>query len=102
MKFALLLIFLLLLDDGLPKTLNVGLLCAYNNTEIAQYVGWRQIAGAVGVAWDKIKQDGILPGYDTLNLTWVMGECVESTDAGAVIAWAQSGADVVLGPACSA
>ncbi|KIH59800.1 hypothetical protein ANCDUO_09956 [Ancylostoma duodenale] len=31
-----------------------------------------------------------------------MGECVESTDAGAVIAWAQTGADVVLGPACSA
>ncbi|RCN48265.1 hypothetical protein ANCCAN_05680 [Ancylostoma caninum] len=31
-----------------------------------------------------------------------MGECVESTDAGAVIAWAQAGADVVLGPACSA
>ncbi|CAJ0592016.1 unnamed protein product [Cylicocyclus nassatus] len=66
------------------------------------YVGWRQTAGAVGVAWDKIKEYDILPGYDTLNLTWTMGECVESTDAGAVIAWAQSGADAVLGPACSA
>lgn len=31
-----------------------------------------------------------------------MGECVESVDAGAVIEWIQSGADVVLGPACSA
>ncbi|KAK6753731.1 hypothetical protein RB195_012989 [Necator americanus] len=84
------------------EVLNVGLLCAYNNTDITQYVGWKQTAGGVGVAWDKIRKDGILPGYDVLNLTWVLGECVESRDAGAVINWAQTGADVVLGPACSA
>ncbi|VDL84587.1 unnamed protein product [Nippostrongylus brasiliensis] len=68
----------------------------------AKIVGWREVAGGVGVAWDKIISDRILPEYDVLNLTWVMGECVESVDAGAVIDWVQSGADVVIGPACSA
>ncbi|ETN78021.1 hypothetical protein NECAME_02980 [Necator americanus] len=91
-----------LLRPPQPHVLNVGLLCAYNNTDITQYVGWKQTAGGVGVAWDKIRKDGILPSYDVLNLTWVLGECVESRDAGAVINWAQTGADVVLGPACSA
>ncbi|VDL70321.1 unnamed protein product [Nippostrongylus brasiliensis] len=70
--------------------------------EIKRIVGWREVAGGVGVAWDKIISDRILPEYDVLNLTWVMGECVESVDAGAVIDWVQSGADVVIGPACSA
>ncbi|KAK6062162.1 hypothetical protein COOONC_00168 [Cooperia oncophora] len=84
-----------------PKTLNVGFLCAYNNSEITSYVGWRQTAGGIGVAWDKIVADRILPDYTDLNLTWVMGECVESADAGAIINWVQSGANVVIGPACS-
>ncbi|EYC01582.1 hypothetical protein Y032_0106g3768 [Ancylostoma ceylanicum] len=102
MNFILFLTFFLVTQDGFCKILNVGLLCAYNNTEITPFVGWKQTAGAVGVAWDKIQADGLLPSYNVLNLTWVMGECVESTDAGAVIAWAQTGGDVVLGPACSA
>ncbi|KAK5966455.1 hypothetical protein GCK32_006377 [Trichostrongylus colubriformis] len=84
-----------------PKILNVGFLCAYNNTEISPYVGWRETAGGIGVAWDKILADRMLPEYDILNLSWVMGECVEASDAGAVINWVQSGADVVIGPACS-
>ncbi|PIO73313.1 hypothetical protein TELCIR_04720 [Teladorsagia circumcincta] len=91
-----------LLNKNLRKAiLDVGLLCAYNDTGIARFVGWRETAGAVGVAWDKIQADGILPEYDTLNLTWVMSDCVESIDAGALINWVDSGADVVLGPPCS-
>ncbi|PIO73373.1 hypothetical protein TELCIR_04651 [Teladorsagia circumcincta] len=82
--------------------LNVGFLCAYNNTEITPYVGWRETAGGIGVAWDKIVADRMLPDYTDLNLTWVMGECVEAADAGALINWIQSGANVVIGPACSA
>ncbi|EPB69337.1 hypothetical protein ANCCEY_11564 [Ancylostoma ceylanicum] len=84
------------------KILNVGLLSAYKDTNLTPFIGWKQTAGAVGVAWDKIQNDRILPDYDTLNLTWAMGDCIESVDAGAVIDWIESGADVVLGPACSA
>uniref|UniRef100_A0A0K0D0W5 Cytochrome b5 heme-binding domain-containing protein n=1 Tax=Angiostrongylus cantonensis TaxID=6313 RepID=A0A0K0D0W5_ANGCA len=65
-----------------------------------EYVGWRQTAGAVGVAWDKIQSDGILPEYSELNLTWVISECDNTVDAGAIIEWARNGVDVVLGPAC--
>ncbi|VDL70322.1 unnamed protein product [Nippostrongylus brasiliensis] len=36
-----------------------------------------------------------------MGLTWVFGECIQSRDAGALINWIESGADVVLGPACS-
>ncbi|PIO75414.1 ligand-binding protein, receptor family [Teladorsagia circumcincta] len=117
----------------LGRILNVGFLCAYNNTEITPvmftcyfmnplglgnnnteqgehrakktampYVGWRETAGGIGVAWDKIVADRMLPDYTDLNLTWVMGECVEAADAGALINWIQSGANVVIGPACSA
>nr|CDJ80504.1 Hypothetical protein CBG00851 [Haemonchus contortus] len=67
----------------------------------SEYIGWKATAGAVGVAWDKIRNDGILRDYDTLNLTWVLSDCVESTDAGALISWVDSKADVVLGPPCS-
>ncbi|KAK6754096.1 hypothetical protein RB195_013228 [Necator americanus] len=81
--------------------LSVGLLCAYNDESLTGLIGWKTTAGAVAVAWDRIQRDGILPGYDTLNLTWVMGDCVESTDAGALVNWVESGANVVLGPACS-
>ncbi|KHJ89072.1 hypothetical protein OESDEN_11116 [Oesophagostomum dentatum] len=56
------------------------------------YVGWKETAGGVGVAWDKIRENGLLPEYDVLNLTWVMGECIESRDAGAVIEWIESAA----------
>ncbi|VDP21159.1 unnamed protein product [Heligmosomoides polygyrus] len=35
------------------------------------------------------------------SLTWVFGDCVESTDAGSVIDWIEEGIDVVLGPGCS-
>ncbi|KJH42824.1 ligand-binding protein, receptor family [Dictyocaulus viviparus] len=67
-----------------------------------QLIGWKQTAGAVSVAWDKIQNDGILPDYDTLNLTWVLSDCVINVDAGSVIDWVDSGANVVLGPGCSA
>ncbi|VDO16340.1 unnamed protein product [Haemonchus placei] len=72
-------------------------------TQLSQrlYIGWKATAGAVGVAWDKIRNDGILHDYDTLNLTWVFSDCIESTDAGALISWVDSKADVVLGPPCS-
>ncbi|VDO10075.1 unnamed protein product [Haemonchus placei] len=62
----------------------------------------RETAGGIGVAWDKIVADGILPAYDKLNLSWAMGECVESADAGALINFIEAGANVVIGPACSA
>ncbi|KHJ76431.1 hypothetical protein OESDEN_23949 [Oesophagostomum dentatum] len=36
------------------------------------------------------------------SLTWVLSDCIESTDAGSLIEYVEEGADVVLGPACSA
>ncbi|RCN51966.1 ligand-binding protein, receptor family [Ancylostoma caninum] len=98
----LIILFAHVFSAALTKVLNVGLLCADKDTTLTRFIGWKQTAGAVGVAWDKIQNDRILPDYDTLNLTWAMGDCIESADAGAVIDWIESGTDVVLGPACSA
>ncbi|KAJ1349127.1 Receptor-type guanylate cyclase gcy-22 [Parelaphostrongylus tenuis] len=68
---------------------------------VLQFIGWKQTAGAVGVAWDKIQSDGILPEQDVLNLSWALTDCDKSLDAGAIIEWSSNGFDVVLGPACS-
>ncbi|VDM62850.1 unnamed protein product [Angiostrongylus costaricensis] len=83
------------------QILNVGVLFARNDTQLAPFIGWRETAGAVGVAWDKIQRDGILPEYSELNLTWVISDCDNSLDAGSIIEWVRNGVDVVLGPACS-
>ncbi|KAL6741093.1 hypothetical protein Aduo_014383 [Ancylostoma duodenale] len=100
--WSLLILLVNLILVSWTKVLNVGLLSAYKDTALTPFIGWKQTAGAVGVAWDKIQSDRILPDYDTLNLTWAMGDCIESADAGAVIDWIESGTNVVLGPACSA
>ncbi|KIH58367.1 ligand-binding protein, receptor family [Ancylostoma duodenale] len=141
--WSLLILLVNLILVSWTKVLNVGLLSAYKDTALTPFIGWKQTAGAVGVAWDKIQSDRILPDYDTLkiakagatwvpkvvetppaalkilgealeqkgareivpspkSLTWAMGDCIESADAGAVIDWIESGTNVVLGPACSA
>ncbi|KAE9418041.1 hypothetical protein Angca_000228, partial [Angiostrongylus cantonensis] len=66
-----------------------------------QFIGWKRTVGGIGVAWDKIQNDRILPEYDMLNLTWVLSDCREAEDAGSIIEWKEWGVDVVLGPACS-
>ncbi|VDM57589.1 unnamed protein product [Angiostrongylus costaricensis] len=98
-------------DDGLLNdlkitfivTLDVGLLSAHDDTDLSPvfaFIGWKKTAGAVGVAWDKIQSDGILPDYDRLNLTWVLSDCNKAQDAGFIIEWQRWGVDVVLGPPC--
>lgn len=40
----------------------------YSESEsLLQFIGWRQTAGAVGVAWDRVQSERILPEYDTLK-----------------------------------
>ncbi|KIH55399.1 ligand-binding protein, receptor family [Ancylostoma duodenale] len=84
-----------LFSAALTKVLNVGLLCAYKDTTLTQGSARWCNAPWVGIALLSMP-------LGPCSLTWAMGDCIESTDAGAVIGWIESGADVVLGPACSA
>uniref|UniRef100_A0A1I7XMT0 ANF_receptor domain-containing protein n=1 Tax=Heterorhabditis bacteriophora TaxID=37862 RepID=A0A1I7XMT0_HETBA len=81
-----------------PRAEQCLLVIAINTSEL---LGWRNVAGAVGVAWDKIQYEKILPDYDNLNLTWQLTECIESFSAGALIQYVDDNANVVLGPPCS-
>ncbi|CCM09401.1 Receptor-type guanylate cyclase gcy-22 [Caenorhabditis elegans] len=81
--------------------LQVGFLAANDNTtELAPFIGWGQVAGALGVAWSRIVEYGLLPGYETMNLTWVLTNCREADAVGSVINYAEGHAHVVLGPPC--
>ncbi|GMS95090.1 hypothetical protein PENTCL1PPCAC_17265, partial [Pristionchus entomophagus] len=43
----------------------------------------------------------LMPDITGLNLTWRFDECIDALSTRAIIEYSQSGADVVLGPACS-
>ncbi|CAI5451904.1 unnamed protein product [Caenorhabditis angaria] len=86
----------------LPNILQVGLLAAdTNNTELGSFIGWGNVAGSLGVAWNRIQEYQLLPTYETMNLTWVLGNCQEDASAGSIINYAEGKANVVLGPACT-
>ncbi|CAD6193362.1 unnamed protein product [Caenorhabditis auriculariae] len=83
------------------KILQVGLIAASdNNPDLSSMIGWSRTAAAVGVAWDYIVSKKILPAYDTMNLTWQISDCDESTAADIVLQYALANAHVVLGPPC--
>uniref|UniRef100_A0A1I7W964 Uncharacterized protein n=1 Tax=Heterorhabditis bacteriophora TaxID=37862 RepID=A0A1I7W964_HETBA len=93
------------------QILNVGLLCAYNNTDIATLLGWRNVAGAVVSQINglievvnlsfKIFSSCTSNILKICPLTWKMTECIESLSAGAIIQYVDDNANVVLGPPCS-
>ncbi|CAI2352479.1 unnamed protein product [Caenorhabditis sp. 36 PRJEB53466] len=93
---------LLFSSSGDGAILQVGLLAAADNsTELSSFIGWSNVAGALGVAWSRIVEYGLLPGYETMNLTWVLTDCREADAVGSVINYAEGKAHVVLGPPCT-
>ncbi|EGT33023.1 CBN-GCY-22 protein [Caenorhabditis brenneri] len=82
--------------------LQVGFLAAADNaTDLSPFIGWSNVAGALGVAWSRIVEYGLLPQYETMNLTWVLTNCREADAVGSVINYAEGHAHVVLGPPCT-
>lgn len=44
--------------------LQVALIAARDDPDLVSRVGWQRVAGAVGVAWDKVVADQILNDMD--------------------------------------
>ncbi|ULT92672.1 hypothetical protein L3Y34_010039 [Caenorhabditis briggsae] len=105
-KIPLILIPILLLSlfplSGDGAILQVGFLAAADNSsDLSPFIGWSNVAGALGVAWSRIVEYGLLPTYETMNLTWVLTNCREADAVGSVINYAEGHAHVVLGPPCT-
>ncbi|CAB3400490.1 unnamed protein product [Caenorhabditis bovis] len=96
------LLLLLLFLPSFCEILQVGLIAAPDdNSELNMYLGWSEVAGGLGVSWDRIKDLQILPSYESMNLTWVINSCSESESIGAVINYYDAKAHVILGPPCT-
>ncbi|UMM38410.1 hypothetical protein L5515_009837 [Caenorhabditis briggsae] len=105
-KIPLILIPILLLSlfplSGDGAILQIGFLAAADNSsDLSPFIGWSNVAGALGVAWSRIVEYGLLPTYETMNLTWVLTNCREADAVGSVINYAEGHAHVVLGPPCT-
>ncbi|PIC30826.1 hypothetical protein B9Z55_021935 [Caenorhabditis nigoni] len=88
--------------SGDGAILQVGFLAAADNSsDLSPFIGWSNVAGALGVAWSRIVEYGLLPNYETMNLTWVLTNCREADAVGSVINYAEGHAHVVLGPPCT-
>uniref|UniRef100_A0A1I7XIQ3 Guanylate cyclase n=1 Tax=Heterorhabditis bacteriophora TaxID=37862 RepID=A0A1I7XIQ3_HETBA len=100
--------------SGAKKTINVGIQMILEYDEVygtknymkfiryTSYVGYKQSAGALFVALDKVREMRLLDEYD-FNFIFRYDNCVEKEAVGIAIEMiTQENVDVIIGPTCTA